>query len=59
MSAGQIRALYESMPDRLTLSEKILAAHCHDFETQEWALTSINPADYDRFEQNAASKRCR
>jgi aconitate hydratase len=47
MSAGQIRALYESMPGRfararrtfgrpLTLSEKILVAHCHDFETQEW-----------------------
>ena len=47
MSAGQIRALYESMPGRLTrarrtfgrpltLTEKILVAHCHDFETQEW-----------------------
>jgi aconitate hydratase len=47
MSAGQIRALYESMPGRLnrarrtfgrplTLTEKILVAHCHDFDTQEW-----------------------
>src|SRR5687768_15949408 len=47
MSAGQIRALYESMPGRLTrarrtfgrpltLTETILVGHCHDFETQEW-----------------------
>ena len=47
MSAGQIRALYESMPGRLnrarrtfgrplTLTEKILVAHCHDFDTQQW-----------------------
>ena len=47
MSAGQIRGLYESMPGRLnrarrtfgrplTLTEKILVAHCHDFDTQEW-----------------------
>src|SRR5438876_9567270 len=45
--SAQIRSLYASMPDRLararklfgrplTLSEKILVAHCHDFETQEW-----------------------
>src|SRR5256886_15513799 len=45
--SAQIRSLCASMPDRLvrarkkfgrplTLSEKILVAHCHDFETQEW-----------------------
>src|SRR5216117_636777 len=45
--SAQIRSLYASMPDRLararklfgrplTLSEKILVAHCHDFETQTW-----------------------
>ena len=45
--SAQIRSLYASMPDRLarartafgrplTLSEKILVAHCDDFETQEW-----------------------
>src|SRR5439155_1559596 len=45
--SAQIRSLYASMPDRLararklfgrplTLSEKILVAHCLDFETQEW-----------------------
>src|SRR5213596_3425401 len=45
--SAQIRSLYASMPDRLararkkfgrplTLREKILVAHCHDFETQEW-----------------------
>src|SRR5207245_2125131 len=45
--SAQIRSLYASMPDRLararklfgrplTPSEKILVAHCHDFETQEW-----------------------
>src|SRR3989441_1567347 len=48
MSAQQMRALYASMPDRiaqarrtfgrpLTLSEKILVAHCWDFEGQTWA----------------------
>src|SRR5207247_2475027 len=45
--SAQIRSLYASMPDRLararksfgrplTLSEKILVAHAHDFETQLW-----------------------
>src|SRR5215831_5492443 len=45
--SAQIKSLYASMPDRLararksfgrplTLSEKILVAHCHDFETQQW-----------------------
>jgi len=45
--SAQIRSLYASMPDRLarartafgrplTLSEKILVAHCDDFETQLW-----------------------
>src|SRR5690348_3001504 len=45
--SAQIRSLYASMPDRLararksfgrplTLSEKILVAHCDDFETQQW-----------------------
>ncbi len=47
MSAEPIRSLYAAMPDRLararqkfgrglTLAEKILVAHCHDFERQEW-----------------------
>ncbi|MBM4438874.1 MAG: aconitate hydratase [Candidatus Rokubacteria bacterium] len=49
MSAGhaQVRSLYAAMPARLadarhtfgralTLSEKILVAHCHDFASQEW-----------------------
>jgi len=47
MSAEPIRSLYAAMPDRLararqkfgrplTLAEKILVAHCHDFESQEW-----------------------
>jgi aconitate hydratase len=47
MSAEQIRSLYRAMPDRLararqtfgrplTLSDKILVAHCWDFEAQEW-----------------------
>src|SRR2546427_6249363 len=47
MSAQQIKALYASMPDRiaqarrtfgrpLTLTEKILVAHCWDFERQTW-----------------------
>ncbi|HET7343397.1 MAG TPA: aconitate hydratase [Methylomirabilota bacterium] len=47
MSVSQIRSLYASMPDRLvqarrkfnrplTLTEKILAAHCWDFEGQVW-----------------------
>jgi aconitate hydratase A / 2-methylisocitrate dehydratase len=47
MAVGQIRTLYESMPDRLarargafgrplTLTEKILAVHCQDFERQTW-----------------------
>jgi aconitate hydratase A / 2-methylisocitrate dehydratase len=47
MPAEQIRSLYASMPDRLararqkfgrglTLAEKILVAHCHDFDRQEW-----------------------
>jgi aconitate hydratase A / 2-methylisocitrate dehydratase len=45
--SAQIRSLYASMPDRLarartafgrplTLSEKILVAHCDDFATQRW-----------------------
>ena len=45
--SAQIRSLYASMPERLarartafgrplTLSEKILVAHCHDFGTQTW-----------------------
>src|SRR6058998_3360250 len=45
--SAQIRSLYASMPDRLararksfgrplTLSEKILVAHAHDFESQQW-----------------------
>src|SRR5919106_1643321 len=43
----QVQSLYASMPDRLaqarrsfgrplTLSEKILVAHCHDFAAQQW-----------------------
>jgi aconitate hydratase len=47
MSAEQVKSLYASMPENLakarrkfarplTLSEKILVAHCHDFEKQEW-----------------------
>ncbi|MGH7356437.1 MAG: aconitate hydratase [Candidatus Rokuibacteriota bacterium] len=47
MSVQQIRSLYAAMPDRLsqarrkfgrplTLTEKILAAHCWDFESQVW-----------------------
>ena len=47
MSVSQIRSLYASMPDRLararrkfnrplTLTEKILTAHCWDFEGQVW-----------------------
>jgi aconitate hydratase len=47
MSAEQIRSLYASLPDRLararktfgrplTLAEKILVAHCHDFDNQTW-----------------------
>src|SRR5437667_559136 len=47
MSAQQMRALYASMPDRiaqarrtfgrpLTLTEKILVAHCWDFDRQTW-----------------------
>ena len=47
MSAAQVKSLYASMPENLakarrkfgrplTLSEKILVAHCHDFEKQEW-----------------------
>jgi aconitate hydratase len=47
MSAETVKALYASMPDRLararrtfgrplTLAEKILVAHCHDFEAQMW-----------------------
>jgi aconitate hydratase len=47
MSAEQVRSLYASMSDRLvrarqtfgrplTLSEKILVAHCHDFASQMW-----------------------
>jgi aconitate hydratase len=47
MSAEQIRALYAAMPDRLaharrtfgrplTLAEKILVAHCWDFDSQAW-----------------------
>jgi aconitate hydratase len=45
--SAQIRSLYASMPERLararvafkrplTLSEKILVAHCHDFASQQW-----------------------
>jgi len=47
MSAEPIRSLYAAMSDRLararqkfgrglTLAEKILVAHCHDFENQQW-----------------------
>jgi len=47
MSAEQVKSLYASMPENLakarrkfgrplTLSEKILVAHCHDFERQQW-----------------------
>ena len=47
MSVSYVRPLYASMPDRiaharqsfgrpLTLTEKILAAHCWDFDTQVW-----------------------
>ena len=47
MSAQQIRSLFASMPDRLakarrkfgrplTLTDKILVAHCWDFERQTW-----------------------
>ncbi len=47
MAVEQIRALYAAMPERLlrarrawgrplTLAEKILVAHVHDWETQEW-----------------------
>jgi aconitate hydratase len=47
MSAEQIRSLYAAMPDRLararqafkrplTLTEKILVAHCWDWGTQTW-----------------------
>src|SRR5437867_2511584 len=47
MSAQQMKALYASMPDRiaqarrtfgrpLTLTEKILVAHCWDFDRQTW-----------------------
>jgi aconitate hydratase len=43
-----IRTLYAAMPDRLararrafghplTLTEKILVTHCHDFDSQEWS----------------------
>ncbi len=46
-AASPIRALYASMPDSLararrkfgrplTLSEKILVAHCWDFDSQVW-----------------------
>jgi len=46
-AASPLRALYASMPDSLvrarrkfgrplTLSEKILVAHCWDFDSQEW-----------------------
>src|SRR5438105_3628567 len=45
--SAQIRSLYASMPDRLArarklfgrplaLTEKILVAHAHDFESQQW-----------------------
>jgi aconitate hydratase len=47
MSVSHLRPLYASMPDRiaqarrafgrpLTLTEKILASHCWDFDTQVW-----------------------
>jgi aconitate hydratase len=47
MSVSHVRPLYASMPDRiaharqsfgrpLTLTEKILAAHCWDFDSQRW-----------------------
>jgi aconitate hydratase len=47
MGAELIRSLYAAMPERLTrarhtfgrpltLAEKILVAHCHDFERQPW-----------------------
>src|ERR1051325_11018992 len=47
MSVDKVRSLYASMPDRiaqarrkfgrpLTLTEKILASHCWDFDSQVW-----------------------
>jgi aconitate hydratase len=46
-AAEQVRSLYASMPERLaqarrkfgrplTLADKILVSHCHDFDSQEW-----------------------
>ncbi|MBI4247299.1 MAG: aconitate hydratase [Candidatus Rokubacteria bacterium] len=60
MSIDAIRSLYAAMPDRLararrafgrplTLAEKILVAHCHDFAKQEWARgTAILRLNVDR-----------
>ncbi|MBI4592595.1 MAG: aconitate hydratase, partial [Candidatus Rokubacteria bacterium] len=60
MSIDAIRSLYAAMPDRLararrafgrplTLAEKILVAHCHDFATQAWARgTAILRLNVDR-----------
>ena len=59
-AAVQVKSLYASMPENLakarrkfgrplTLSEKILVAHCHDFETQEWERgKAILHLDVDR-----------
>jgi aconitate hydratase len=59
-AAAQVRALYASMPARiaqarkifgrpLTLTEKILVAHCHDFASQEWDRgRAILKLDVDR-----------
>jgi aconitate hydratase len=60
MSTEQIRRLYASLPERLargrqafgrplTLAEKILVAHCHDFASQEWERgQAILRLDVDR-----------
>ena len=60
MSAAPVKSLYASMPENLakarrtfgrplTLSEKILVAHCHDFAKQEWERgTAILHLDVDR-----------
>jgi hypothetical protein len=57
---AQIQALYASLPDKLargrqtftrplTLTEKILIAHCHDFARQEWDRgRAILKLDVDR-----------
>ena len=56
-AAAQVKSLYASMPENLakarrkfgrplTLSEKILVAHCHDFETSaEMKNVKLEPRD--------------